>query len=101
MMGAGTIGFMVSILLLMFNTYGIWKQMLESYDIPPVPFVIVGCSGLAILYWFWGFAFERVGLYKEYQNHANSEVNPQWARAYKLIEMTAKSNGVDTDEVKE
>lgn len=94
-MGAGTTGIVVSAFFLIFNTYGIWKQSLEGYSIPLVPFIVVGLIGLAVLYWGSGFFWERIGLYREFQSHANKEVNPEWVDAYSKIKAMAKKMEVE------
>jgi hypothetical protein len=95
MMGSGTTGLVVSAFFLVFNTYGIWKQSLQFYDIPLIPFVLVGLVGLASLYWGSGYFWERIGLYREYQSHANKEVNPEWVDAYSKIKQIAKKFEVE------
>jgi hypothetical protein len=72
-----------------FNTYGIWKVSLQFYEIPLVPFVIAGLIGLALLYWGSGFFWERIGLYREFQSHSNTEVNPQWSETYLRVKKIA------------
>jgi hypothetical protein len=76
--GAGTVGLVVSAFFLAINTYGIWKTSLQFYNIPLIPFVVIGLALLVFVYWAGGFLLERMGLYREYQSHANKEVNPQF-----------------------
>jgi hypothetical protein len=83
--GAGTTGLAVSAFFLVFNTFGIWKQSLEYYSIPLIPFVVAGFFGLFALYWGSGFIWEKIGLYREVQSHMNMEVNPQWVHAYRVL----------------
>ena len=79
MQGAGTAGFFVSAFLLVFNTYGIWKASLSLYNVPLVPFVVVGLLSMVGVYWGAGFAVERLGIYREMQSFMNREVNPEWS----------------------
>jgi hypothetical protein len=84
--GSGTIGLGVSGFFLVFNTYGIWKESLQFYNIPLAPFVIAGLFGMVTMYWGGGYLMEHIGLYREYQSHANSEVNPQFETICKQVE---------------
>jgi hypothetical protein len=95
MMGSGTTGLIVSAFFLVFNTYGIWKQSLQFYSVPLVPFLIAGLAGLAALYWGSGFFFERIGLYREFQSHSNREINPEWVDAYAKITAIAKKMEIE------
>jgi len=95
MMGSGTLGLGVSAFFLVLNTYGIWKQSLMFYNVPLVPFLCIGLFGMVMFYWCSGFLLERVGLYREFQNHSNQEVNPEWAEVYQRIKKIAKKMDVD------
>jgi hypothetical protein len=92
--GAGTVGLPVTVIMLVFNTYGIWKESLQYYDIPLVPFAIAGSLGLAVLYWAGAFVLEQTGIYRSVQSHANKEVNQELAEACERIKKIAEKMNV-------
>ena len=83
--GAGGIGLLVSAIMWVVTIYGVWKDSLRFYDIQLIPFAVIGFCFLFSVYWVWGFVNERIGLYREIQDHMNRENNPQWTDAYKMI----------------
>jgi hypothetical protein len=87
--GASVAGFPVQLSLLVLNTYGIWKSGFTFYNIQLVPFLIVGIVIVFAIYFGTGFFGERVGFFKNVQDHMNRENNTDWADAYSKIKKIA------------
>jgi hypothetical protein len=76
--GSSVAGLFVGAAFTIVNFFGIWKPTFEYYNIPLIPFMIIGFFAFVGIYWATGFTFQYFGVYKWMQSFMNNEVNPEW-----------------------
>jgi hypothetical protein len=76
----------------------VWEQTFQYYNIPMVSLYIILPVGYMVLCWVIGLWYEQSGMWGAENSHINNNMNPEFLKVCRDIELIKQKLGIE-DEV--
>lgn len=97
LLGSSMAGITISLMgILTFSK--VWEQTFQYYNIPMVSLYIILPVGYMVLCWVIGLWYEQSGMWGAENSHINNNMNPEFLKVCRDIELIKQKLGIE-DEV--